>query len=180
MTDCSAAVAPDFIARCIRNESPAPSEWFEKAVWLSGVAAALKKVLAEVEAEQKNALEVIIDDGPIFHPHVEVPDLVLAMTQKAADKYYGDLNPEGVLVLDTDLVPEPPAFKNVIRIPITKLAVEELGKSLFANIVALGALTKIIGLVDLETVKTAVSHRVPPHTIEQNMKALQLGYDAVK
>lgn len=124
--------------------------------------------------------EVIIDDGPIYHPHVSVPDVVLAMTQKAADKYYGDLNPEGVLVLDTDLVPEPPAFKNVIRIPITKLAVEELGKSLFANIVALGALTKIIGLVDLETVKTAVSHRVPPHTIEQNMKALQLGYDAVK
>lgn len=124
--------------------------------------------------------EVIIDDGPIYHPHVSVPDVVLAMTQKAADKYYSDLNPEGVLVLDTDLVPEPPAFKNVIRIPITKLAVEELGKSLFANIVALGALTKIIGLVDLETVKTAVSHRVPPHTIEQNMKALQLGYDAVK
>lgn len=124
--------------------------------------------------------EVIIDDGPIYHPHVSVPDVVLAMTQKAADKYYSDLNPEGVLVLDTDLVPEPPAFKNVIRLPITKLAVEELGKSLFANIVALGALTKIIGLVDLETVKTAVSHRVPPHTIEQNMKALQLGYDAVK
>lgn len=124
--------------------------------------------------------EVIIDDGPIYHPHVSVPDVVLAMTQKAADKYYGDLNTEGVLVLDTDLVPEPPAFKNVIRIPITKLAVEEVGKSLFANIVALGALTKIIGLVDLETVKTAVSHRVPPHTVEQNMKALQLGYDAVK
>ena len=51
--------------------------------------------------------EVIIDDGPIFHPHVEVPDLVLAMTQKAADKYYVDLNKEGVLVLDTDLVPKP-------------------------------------------------------------------------
>ena len=123
--------------------------------------------------------EVIIDKKPIYHPHVSVPDVVLAMTQKAADKYHGDLSPEGILVLDTDLVPEPPACKNVIRIPITKLAVEEVGKSLFANIVALGALTKIIGLVDLETVKKAVAHRVPPHTIDQNMKALQLGYDAV-
>ena len=35
--------------------------------------------------------EVIIDDGPIYHPHVKTPDVVLAMTQKAADKYYGDL-----------------------------------------------------------------------------------------
>ena len=54
--------------------------------------------------------EVIIDDGPIFHPHVEIPDLVLAMTQLAANKYYKDLSPEGVLVVDTDLVPNPPAF----------------------------------------------------------------------
>lgn len=123
--------------------------------------------------------EVIIDDSPIYHPHVECPDLVLAMTQKAADKYYTDLNPEGILVLDTDLVPEPPDFPNVLRIPITKLAVEEIGKSLFANIVALGALVHITGLVDFETIKEAVSHRVPPHTIEQNIHALQVGWDAV-
>lgn len=122
--------------------------------------------------------EVIIADDKIFHPHVTVPDLVLAMTQKAADKYYADLNPNGVLVLDDSLVPDTPDFPHVIRIPITHLAVEECGKSLFANIVALGALVKITGLVKLETVKKAVAHRVPPHTVEQNMKALQVGYDA--
>ena len=44
--------------------------------------------------------EVIIDDGPIYHPHVKTPDVVLAMTQKAADKYYGDLHEDGILVLD--------------------------------------------------------------------------------
>ncbi len=122
--------------------------------------------------------EVIVDDNPIFHPHVKQPDLVLAMTQKAADKYYTDLNPDGVLVLDSDLVPKVPDFPKVIRIPITKLAVEQVGKSLFANIVALGAVTRITGLVDFETVKTSVANRVPPHTVEQNMKALQVGWDA--
>lgn len=122
--------------------------------------------------------EVIIADGKIFHPHVTVPDLVLAMTQKAADKYYTDLNPKGILVLDDSLVPNTPDFPQVIRIPITHLAIEKCGKPLFANIVALGALVKITGLVKLETVKKAVAHRVPPHTVEQNMKALQVGYDA--
>ena len=124
--------------------------------------------------------EVIIDDGPIFHPHVKQPDLVLAMTQKAADKYYADLSPDGTLVLDSDLVPEVPDFPKVIRIPITKLAVEQVGKSLFANIVALGALAHITKIVDFETIRTSVSHRVPPHTVEQNMKALQVGWDAVQ
>ena len=55
-------ITPELIARCIRNESPAPSEWFGKALWLSGVASALKLVLAEVEAEYKIATEVILDD----------------------------------------------------------------------------------------------------------------------
>ena len=63
MTEHIEGISPDFIARCIRNESPAPSEWFGRAVWLSGVAAALKKVLAEVEAESRIAAEVILDDG---------------------------------------------------------------------------------------------------------------------
>lgn len=122
--------------------------------------------------------EVIIDDKPIFHPHVIVPDLVFAMTQKAADKYYHDLNPDGLLVLDEQLVPNVPDFPHVVRIPITKLAIEEVGKPLFANIVALGALVRLTGLVSFDTIKQAVAHRVPPHTVEQNMKALQIGWDA--
>ena len=121
--------------------------------------------------------EVIIDDGTIFHPHVKHPDVVLAMTQKAADKYHTDLSEDGILVLDSDLVPDVPDCKNVVQIPITRLAVEELGKALFANIVALGALVRLTGIVDFETIKAAVAHRVPPHTVEQNMQALQIGYD---
>lgn len=122
--------------------------------------------------------EVIIDDGPIYHPHVLVPDLVLAMTQKAADKYYGDLNADGLLVLDDSLVPETPDFPHVVRIPITKLAIEQVGKPLFANIVALGALVRLTNLVSFDTIRQSVAHRVPPHTVEQNMKALQVGWDA--
>ena len=74
--------------------------------------------------------EVIIDDGTIFHPHVKHPDFVLAMTQKAADKYYTDLADDGMLVIDSDLVPDAPNVKNVVSIPITKLAVEEKLESL--------------------------------------------------
>jgi len=124
--------------------------------------------------------EVIIDDEQIFHPHVKNPDFVLAMTQKAADKYFSDLSADGVLILDDDLVPNSPNVKNIIRVPITKLAVEKVGKSLFANIVALGVIVKVTKLVDLDTIKKAVSHRVPPHTVEQNMLALQIGFDSVE
>lgn len=124
--------------------------------------------------------EVIISDAPIYHPKVITPDCVLALTQKAADKYYKDLPSEGVLVVDTDLVPNAPAHPNVIKVPITRLAVEGLGKALFANIVALGLLVKLTGLVDFDTIQAAVAKRVPPTTVDKNMKALQIGFDAVE
>lgn len=124
--------------------------------------------------------EVIIDDEPIYHPHVQIPDIVLAMTQKAADKYYKDLNPNGLLILDDSLVPETPDFPHVVRIPITKLAVEKVGRPLFANIVALGALVQLTNVVPFDAIKDAVAKRVPPHTVEQNMKALEIGFNAAK
>ena len=107
-----------------------------------------------------------------------MPDLVLAMTQKAADKYYKDLNPDGLLVLDEQLVPNVPDFPHVVRIPITKIAVEKVGKPLFANIDALGALVRLTGIVSFDAIKKAVANRVPPHTVDANMKALELGWAA--
>ena len=125
--------------------------------------------------------EVIISDDVIYHPHVEHPDIVLAMTQAAADKYAGDLDPaHGILIVDSELVPNVPAAAHIVSVPITTLAIEKIGKSLFANIVALGVITYVSGIVPLDAVKTAVAHRVPPHTVDANMQALMVGYEAAK
>ena len=67
---------------------------------------------------------------------------------------------------------------HVVAVPITTLAIEKLGKALFANIVALGAITRVSGIVPLDAVKTAVANRVPPHTVDANMQALMVGYEA--
>lgn len=85
----------------------------------------------------------------------------------------------GVLIIDEDLVPEPPKGIKVIKVPITRLAVEKLGKELFTNIVALGILVKVTGAVSFETIQKAVAKRVPPATIEKNMEALRIGYESV-
>ncbi|WP_132550451.1 2-oxoacid:acceptor oxidoreductase family protein [Pectinatus cerevisiiphilus] len=124
--------------------------------------------------------EVIIDDKPIYHPKIIKPDIVLSLTQKAADKYYKDLDEKtGLLVVDEDLVPDIPDFPNVIKVPVTRIASEQVGKMLFTNIVALGVLVKLSKLISFASAEASVKKRVPPHTIEQNIKALKLGYDAV-
>lgn len=124
--------------------------------------------------------EVIISDKFIYHPKVVGPEIVLAMTQQAADKYATDLAEGGLLIIDTDLVPNPPQGRKIESVPITRLSKEKLGRELFANIIALGLLVKVTGVVTLETIKKAVAHRVPPHTVDKNMEALMIGYEAVK
>ena len=124
--------------------------------------------------------EVIIDDAPIYHPKIIVPDIVLSLTQKAADNYYGDLDRnKGILIVDEDLVPDIPDFPRVIKVPVTRIASEQVGKMLFTNIVALGVLVKISKIVSIDSARASVQKRVPSHTVEQNMKALELGYNAV-
>lgn len=123
--------------------------------------------------------EVIIADHFIYHPKVVKPEIVLAMTQQAADKYGQDLAEDGLMIIDTDLVPHPPEGRKIVAVPITRLSQEKLGRELFANIIALGLLVKVTGVVTLETIKQAVAHRVPPHTVDQNMQALVIGYEAV-
>ncbi len=122
--------------------------------------------------------EVIIDKEKIFHPHVKNPEFLLALTQKAADKYFHDLNPNGTLIIDSDLVPNPPKFPNTVAVPFTKLATEKLGNTLFTNIIALGTVTKVSSF-DIDAVKNAIFSRFPIATIENNFKALQLGFRSV-
>ena len=104
-----------------------------------------------------------------------------AKTQEAANKYSTDLSPESILVTDSLFVSKLPAHTGKIyELPITHSAKEILGKALFANIIALGALVKITKIVSEESLVKAVMNRVPKGTEEVNKKALQIGMDLVK
>ena len=122
--------------------------------------------------------EVIISDGPIDYPKATVVDALLALTQEACDKYSSDLKEGGVLLVDSDLVKKLPAgnFKTV-AFPIINTAKNEVGREIVANIVALGAMVALTGVVTKESAEKAVLARVPEAFIELNKKAFQMGYD---
>ena len=122
--------------------------------------------------------EVVISDAEIDYPKAIQPDVLLAMNQKSLDTYAADLKPEGLLIVDADLVPEVPNDR-FIAIPFTRLA-RDLGKEMVANIVALGALAALTGVVSLQSLESAVLARVPKGTEELNKKALEAGVAAAK
>jgi 2-oxoglutarate ferredoxin oxidoreductase subunit gamma len=120
--------------------------------------------------------EVIIADGEIDYPKAEHLDLQLALTQEALDKYWKDLRPGGWLVIDSDAVTRVPEGDwRIVRVPFVRLARERLGRPVVANILALGVIVRLTGVVSEEAVEEAILARVPRGTEELNRKAYQLG-----
>ena len=122
--------------------------------------------------------EVIISDGPIDYPKATVVDALLALTQEACDKYSHDLKEGGVLLIDSDLVKnEPKGDFKVTKFNIINTAKNDVGREIVANIVALGAMVALTGVVSRESAEKAVLARVPEAFLELNKKAFNMGYE---
>jgi 2-oxoglutarate ferredoxin oxidoreductase subunit gamma len=121
--------------------------------------------------------EVIISDAPIDYPKATVVDACLAMTQEAADKYANGIKEGGILLLDADFVQRAPEGNfRVYRLPITRMAKEDIGREIVANVVALGAVIGLTGVVSKEAGEEAVLRKVPEAFKDLNKKAYSLGY----
>ncbi len=119
--------------------------------------------------------EVVISDAEIYYPRAYQPDILVCMSQQAYDKYKDDLKENGILIVDSFYVN--PDKENVISLPISVKARELLGKEIFANMVMLGVLCGITDMVKLESLKQAVKHRFYKKFLEENLKALEIGFE---
>lgn len=118
--------------------------------------------------------EVIVSDKPIDYPLCTTVDLLLALNQEAADTYAWDVDPSALVVVDTDLVKHPPTSM-AVALPFTSTARDKLKKIMVANVVALGAISELTGVVSLKGLEKALLARVPAGTEALNKKALSLG-----
>ncbi|MHC6180234.1 2-oxoacid:acceptor oxidoreductase family protein [Clostridium sp. JNZ X4-2] len=125
--------------------------------------------------------EVIISDEEIDFPKVLRTNLLLTLTQKSCNKYIGSLGKDGILLIDSSvIVPSTNKAERVIKVPILETANKVIGKSMVANIIAIGAINGILHIASKEFLETAVLNRVPKGTEELNKRALEAGYKLVE
>ncbi len=121
--------------------------------------------------------EVIINDDEIDYPKVSHPDVLLVMSQEASDKYAADLEKGGIVIADSSYVENLPEVEGAVyNLPISVTAREQVGREMVANVVALGAMARITGIVTREALTDALLSRIPPGTEELNRRALDLGW----
>jgi 2-oxoglutarate ferredoxin oxidoreductase subunit gamma len=122
--------------------------------------------------------EVIVSDDEIDFPEVTAPVITVCLSQEAFDAYAGLTVPGGLVVYDERLVrPSTLPERRVVGLPFTEVAESELGKAIAANMVMLGAVSHLSGLVDFDALADALRRRLPARIVELNLKALQLGCD---
>jgi 2-oxoglutarate ferredoxin oxidoreductase subunit gamma len=119
--------------------------------------------------------EVIISDGDIYYPKVRKPDVFLALTQEAYDKYVGSVKEDGIVIVDQSVKVSDVKCAGIHSLPILDTAKNVVGRAMVANIVALGTINSIAGLVSQESLEKAVLNRVPKGTEDLNRKALEAG-----
>ncbi|HBK85714.1 MAG TPA: 2-oxoacid:ferredoxin oxidoreductase subunit gamma [Firmicutes bacterium] len=156
---------------------------------LAGIILAEAAILADKNAVQSQSYgpearggasrsEVVISNTDIDYPKVTQPEIFMALTQEAYNKYHHDLGPNALLVVDESLslTDDLPEKSRVVRVPIIESATETLKRPIVANIVALGVLVGASSIVEHEFIEKAVLNRVPRGTEELNRRALDLGF----
>ena len=124
---------------------------------------------------------VCISDEPIGSPKVLEPDILLALNGPSFEAFVPTVKPGGKIFADSSLIDARTdrTDVDVFMVPATQLADDnDLQKG--ANIILLG---KMLGETDLFTLDgvRGVLEKITPerrkHTIENNMRAFQIGKD---
>jgi 2-oxoglutarate ferredoxin oxidoreductase subunit gamma len=121
---------------------------------------------------------VIISDEAIVYPRVVHPDILVAQAPQAVTRYLSQLKPEGTLIVDSDMVQEAPRNGyRLIRVSATSIATKEIGNSIVANLVILGALIGATRIVSPDAMEKAIHSSIPKSKVDINIKAFRRGLE---
>ena len=110
------------------------------------------------------------------------PDVLIVMNQPSLDKFEHSVQPGGLVIIDSTLVPNIPDMPGVTvcSVPATAIA-EEAGLKGLANVILVGKLFAETHFCSEETIRAAVASVVPARKKDKlagNLRALELGIEA--
>jgi 2-oxoglutarate ferredoxin oxidoreductase subunit gamma len=121
--------------------------------------------------------DVIISDAEIRFPRVLQPNVLVCLTQAAYNKFYSIIRPGGLLLTDTHFVKTYQQIDARQReLPMYQAVMEKIGNPIVINICMLGTLISLVELVRQESIVNVLKSRIPPHLMEMNLLALDLGH----
>jgi 2-oxoglutarate ferredoxin oxidoreductase subunit gamma len=123
---------------------------------------------------------VVVSDKPVASPIIAVPDMLIAMNKPSLAKFESRVRAGGTIIVNSSLIDTKVARTDVkaVYIDANGLALEA-GNVRTANIVVLGAYTKMSGDFTPDIMKAVIEKKFAkkPAVIPANIKAFELGYN---
>ncbi len=132
---------------------------------------------AEARGSNTQSDVILSAKNPIYFPVPDTLDLLVAMAQPSYKASRKALKKNGIIIYDQTLVTPESTSNQMVGIPATLIATEEVKLRVVANIVMLGFLAKILGFLDWEILVNCVASQVPRRFVDANLKALELGWN---
>ena len=123
--------------------------------------------------------EVIVSDSEIYDLQLDKTDVLIALSPAAFKKYQARAKEDALVLVDSAVLKsmgdgEARSDVDLKHIPATEIATV-LGNPIVANMVLLGALSKLSEVVSLDDLGEAVNALMRPSMREVNLKALESG-----
>ena len=120
--------------------------------------------------------QVVISDEPVDSPVCEDPDFLVALSKAAYNKFK-PLVSEGTIIYEPYYVEVDSSLKcRQTAVAARDLAFNQLGREIYANVIVLGYLTKMLeGTLSKDEVLKVMLEKIPKFH-EENKKAFELGY----
>jgi len=119
--------------------------------------------------------DLIVTEDSGDYPLATGLDAMAALSQIGLERSLSMVKPGALVICDERLTPEPPKGGFEVRIlPMSAKAIE-LGSPRIANVVALGALTKLSGIISPATLEEAVRLEAPAKFLALNLDAARAG-----
>lgn len=123
--------------------------------------------------------DLVVSSERISYPKTETVDLLVALSQEACNKYYRSLKTKGLLMVESDMVTQPPS--NIfLGLPFTALAKDKIGVPQAMNTIVLGAITHLLPFAQPRLIKKSLEENLPPKLHAVNTKAFSLGMRQAK
>jgi 2-oxoglutarate ferredoxin oxidoreductase subunit gamma len=123
--------------------------------------------------------DIVISDQPIIFPQVTQIDIFVPMSQQAYSKYIENVSQVDGLVAYNEGVVAPLEIDGLkqVGIPATRTAVEKLENEIVANMIILGAMVELTGVVSKTALISTAKEHIPERFKDMNIKAIDVGFD---
>ena len=149
---------------------------FGEAAVADGLNAVQTQAYGSASRGGASKCDLVISREKIYELESHQLDVLVSMSQDAHETYVGHLKKGGVLIIDQDLVRTEAEGVEIHRISATDIAFKKFGQKIIGNMVIVGYLAALLGMVSKESLKKSIKRHLPEKIVEENLLALEEGH----